>query len=311
MIRKKILISAPYMHREKEKIEKMLENFSFDVDWASVDERLEESDLLPIISKYDGILCGDDRITAKVIDAATNLKAIVKWGTGIDSINKEYAEEKGIPVFRTPNAFTEPVADSALALMLNEVRGIARNDKVVKEGKWEKPQGYTLGERTIGIIGFGDIGQAVARRLLPFGPKILVNDIKLLNEELIASLCVVSATKEEIYEACDIITLHCDLNSTSEHLLNETSFSLMGKKPYIINTARGPLIKEAALIEALKTGLISGVGIDVFEHEPLPLDNFLRSSELVTGSCHATNSSPSCWDHVHINSLTMMDEVLK
>ena len=298
------------MHREREKVEKMLEGMPFDADWIPVDERLEEKDLLPIIGKYDGILCGDDRITQAVIDVAVNLKVIVKWGTGIDSINKIYAEEKGIQVFRTPNAFTEPVADSTLAFMLNEVRGIGRNDRIVKSGGWDKPQGYTLSEKVIGLIGFGDIGQAVARRLLPFGPKILVNDIKLLSDELITTLGVVHATKEEIYESCDIISLHCDLNTTSEFLLNKEAFLKMKKRPYIINTARGPLIKEVDLLNALQTGLISGVGMDVFEHEPLALDNPLRSLDMVTASCHNTNSSTLCWDKVHRNSLEMMREAL-
>jgi phosphoglycerate dehydrogenase-like enzyme len=307
---KKVLITAPYMHREKEKVLKMLEDYSFEVDWVSVEERLEEDELLPFIFKYDGILCGDDRITEAVIDSAKNLKAIVKWGTGIDSINKEYAESKGIKVCRTPNAFTDPVADTTIGLMLNEVRGLIRNDKVVKSGRWDKPQGYMLREKVIGIVGFGDIGQAVAKRLIPFGPKVLVNDIKALSDDLLASLNVASATKEEIYKECDIITLHTDLNPTSQYLLNEESFCKMKRRPYIINTARGPLVKEADLIHALNEGLISGVGIDVYEHEPLPVDNPLRSIDKVTASCHNTNSSPLCWDKIHRNSLEMMKSVL-
>lgn len=307
----KVLISAPYMHKEKEKILHMLKEYSFDVDWIPVEERLEEEDLLPVISKYDGILCGDDRITEKVIDAATNLKVIVKWGTGIDSINAEYAASKGIQVKRTPNAFTEPVADTTIGLMLNEVRGLFRNNTVVKEGKWEKPQGYTLREKVVGIIGFGDIGQAVARRLIPFGPKVLVNDVKALDDELCDSLNVQKASKEEIYETCDIITIHTDLNPSTQYLLNKETFSHMKKKPYVINTARGPLIKEEDLIEALQSGTIVGIGMDVFEFEPLAVNNLLRSMENVTASCHNSNSSPQCWDKVHHNSLQMMEESLK
>lgn len=310
-MKKKILISAPYMHKEKEKILKMLDGFSFNADWISVEERLEEEDLLPIIGNYNGILCGDDRITAKVIDRGLNLKAIVKWGTGIDSINKEYAESKGIQVLRTPNAFTEPVSDTTLGLMLNEVRGIMRNDAVVKSGKWDKPQGYMLREKIIGIIGFGDIGQAVARKLAPFGPMVMANDIKEIDDDILELRNVTRASKEDIYEMCDIITLHTDLNPTSEHMLNTESFSKMKKTPYIINTARGPLINETDLISALNQGLISGVGIDVFEHEPLAVDNPLRTLQLVTASCHNTNSSPLCWDNVHKNSLIMMERALQ
>jgi D-3-phosphoglycerate dehydrogenase / 2-oxoglutarate reductase len=310
-MKKKILISAPYMHQEKEKILKMLEEFSFEADWVPVEERLEEADLLPIIAEYHGILCGDDRITPKVIDAAENLKVIVKWGTGIDSIDKAYAESKGIPVYRTPNAFTEPVADTTLGLMLNEVRNIARNHEVVKGGRWEKPHGATLQEKVIGIIGFGDIGQAVARRLVPFKSTVLVNDIKEIDLALAESLGVRIATKEEIYTECDIITLHSDLNPTSEFLLNAETFLQMKKKPYIINTARGPLIKETDLLFALEEGLISGVGIDVYEFEPLPSEHPLRVHHAVTASCHNTNSSQLFWDRVHQNSLKMMDEGLQ
>lgn len=306
----KVLISAPYMHREKAKILKMLEQFPFEAVWIPVEERLEEKDLLPVIGEYDAILCGDDRITEKVIDAATKLKAIIKWGTGIDSINKEYAEKKGVKVFRTPNAFTDPVADSTLGLMLNEVRGIFRNDFVFKSGGWQKPQGYMLREKTIGIIGFGNIGQAVAKRLIPFGPKVLVNDLKSFDDEFLKSLNAIATSKDEIYATSDIVTLHCDLNPTSEFLLNAESFATMQRKPYIINTARGPLIKEKDLLDALEKDLISGVALDVFENEPVSVDSPLRSLNTLTASCHNTNSSPSCWDKIHLNSLKMVAEGL-
>ena len=305
---RKILITAPYMHRaaEKPKILEMLKEYPFEAEWVPVEEHLEEEDLLPIIGKYEGILCGDDRITQNVIDVATNLKAIVKWGTGIDSINKIYAESKGIQVLRTPNAFTEPVADSALGLMLNEVRGIARNNAIVRNGKWDKPQGYTLQEKVIGIIGFGDTGRAVAKRLIPFGAKVLVNDIKTFDDELFTALNVTHVSKDEIYEQCDIIALQCDLNPTSHHLLNKDAFAKMRRTPYVMNIARGPLIKEEDLIDALNQGIISGVALDVFEHEPLAVDSPLRSMENVTASCHNTNSSPMCWNAIHRNSLELM-----
>lgn len=310
-MKNRVLISAPYMLRERKKIENMLRDYTFSVDWIPVEERLEEEDLLPIIEKYEGILCGDDRITEKVIDKAKKLKAIVKWGTGIDSIRSEYAVSKGIKMLRTLDAFTGPVSDSTIGHMLAEVRGLFRNDKVVKDGKWDKPQAYMLNEKTVGIIGFGHIGKAVAKKLLAFGPEVLVNDIVDIDVKTLKELKCKNATKDEIYETCDIITVHTDLNETSEFLLNRESFAKMKKKPFIINTARGPLIKESALLEALEKGLISGIGIDVFEHEPLAIDSPLRKMDNVIASCHNTNSSPSCWDRVHKNSLDMMEEGLK
>ena len=158
----------------------------------------------------------------------------------------------------------------------------------------------------IGIIGFGDIGQAVAKKLVPFGPKVLVNDIRQFDNETLKNFNVSQVSKDEIYKNCDIITLHSDLNPTSKYVLNTDSFSKMKKKPYIINTARGPLIKEDDLVRALNDGLISGVGIDVFEHEPLPKDSPLRILDNVIASCHNSNSSLVCWGAVHQNSLEMM-----
>ena len=134
----KVLISAPYMHREREFVERALAPHPFEVVWPAVHERLEESDLLPIIGEFDGLLCGDDRLTPKVYDAAKKLKVIVKWGTGIDSLNAEEAKKRGIQLFRTPGAFTEPVADTTLGYILAFCRGIAANDKLIKSGRWEK-----------------------------------------------------------------------------------------------------------------------------------------------------------------------------
>ena len=136
-------------------------------------------------------------------------------------------------------------------------------------------------------------------------------DIKPIDKEALASLNVEHASKDDIYERADIITLHCDLNPESKHLLNKETFSKMKKKPYIINNARGPIIKEDDLIDALTTGAVSGVGLDVFEHEPLSKESPLRSMDAVIASCHNTNSSPLCWDAVHKNSLNMMAEGLQ
>ena len=299
------------MHKEKEKVSKMLSEYDLDVDWVPVEERLEEPQLLEIIDKYNGIICGDDRITKAVIEKAENLKTIVKWGTGIDSIESEYAISKGIPVHRTPNAFTEPVADTTLAMMLSHVRTLFKNDNVIKTGGWEKPQGYTLAEKTVGLIGFGDIGRGVAKRLKGFGCKVLVNDLKEIPDNIQSELNVKSVSKEEIYSECDIISLHCDLNETSEFLINKDSLNHMKRTPFLINTARGPLVKEQDLIDALEKGQICGAGLDVFENEPLPAESPLRKMEQVVASCHNSNSSPLKWDAVHKNSIkNLVNELL-
>lgn len=306
----KIAISAPYMHQEKNKIENYLKNYSWEVNWIPVDERLEENDLLKIIDQYDGLICGDDQMTPKVYDAAKNLKVVVKWGTGIDSINKDEAEKRGIVVCRTPNAFTVPVAESTIAMMLNFARNIEVNNNVMKSGNWSKPQGHTLSECTIGLLGFGDIGKAVAKRLKAFECKILVSD--LLDKSFEAKELGLEFTSlDRVLAESDYISLHTDLNPQSFHLINKDTIKLMKKCPYIINTARGPLVLEDDLIWALENKLIRGAGLDVFESEPLSKESPLRHMPEVLLSSHNTNSSSHYWDFVHQNSLKMMHESLQ
>lgn len=306
----KVLISAPYMIREKEKVLSLLNGHNLELHWASVSERLNEEDLLPVIGEYDGIICGDDRLTRRVLDQAKRLKAIVKWGTGIDSIDKKYAGEKGIPVLNTPNAFTNPVADTTLGIMLYFVRGLGVNQEIMARGGWDKPQTRALSELTVGIIGLGNIGSAVAKRLSAFGTRVLANDIAEKPADLVAGLGVIMSSKEMIYAEADIISLHCDLNETSFHVLNAESFAQMQRKPVIINCARGPLIDELALLAALQIGLVSAAGLDVFEVEPLPGNSPLRKMKNVLLSSHNSNSSPSHWQHVHKNSIELLVEAL-
>lgn len=303
---KKILITAPYMIREKEKIKNLFRGKNVDVDFAEVEERLGESDLMKIIKGYHGIICGDDRITRNVLAVAGNLRVIVKWGTGIDSIDKKEAEKLGIPVFRTPDAFSEPVADSTLGIILAFSRAIFESDRLMKSGNWDKPQGYCLSEKIIGIIGLGNVGTAVAKRLQAFNTVILANDIVEKDPALIHKYGIQMASKDEIYEKADFISLHCDLNDTSYHILDGAAFKNMKRKPYIINTARGPLIEEGALIEALNAGRIAGAALDVFEDEPLSKDSPLRRMQNTILSSHNSNTSPHYWQKVHENSVNML-----
>lgn len=308
---KRVLITAPYMLREREKVEPLFAGKSIEIIWADVVERLDEDELLKIIGGINGIICGDDRITAKVLEAARELEVIVKWGTGIDSIDAAEAARRSIPVRRTLDAFSEPVADTTIGLMLVFARGIFVSDRLMKAGSWDKPQGYTLGETTVGIIGLGNTGTAVARRLPVFGTTILANDIVEKDPEIIRKYGIKMVEKDELYASSDFICVHCDLNETSHYLLNDAAFAKMSKRPFILNVARGPVIEEAALVRALVGGTVSGAGLDVFEDEPLDAASPLRHMDNVILSSHNANSSPRYWGRVHENSVRMLMEGLK
>lgn len=306
----KVLISAPYLKNDIELFRDEIKSKGIDIDVYPVRERMEEDELLTCIDQYHGVVCGDDRFTERVIDAATNLKVIVKWGTGIDSINKVYANSKGIEVCNTLDAFTEPVSESVIAAVLSFARGLHASDQLMKAGHWQKVPGKTLFECSMGIIGFGKIGQSTAKKLNAFGMRIYANDTREISSEEFNGEYVNFVSKEELLQKCDFVATCTDLNSSSAHLMSSKEFTLMKEDAIFINMARGPLVDEPTLIEAIKSGQIAGAALDVFEDEPLPVESPLRSMNNVLLSSHNVNASPYHWNRVHRNSLNMLYEVL-
>ncbi len=223
-----ILFSAPYMIPSLERFRPILENYGLELLVAPVQERLNENDLLALAGQFDGVICGDDRFTEKVLKACSpRLKVISKWGTGIDSIDKEAAARLGIQVLRTPNAFTLPVADSVLGYMLAFVRRQPWMDRAMKNGQWEKIPGRTLAECTLGVVGVGTIGKAVIRRARAFGMKILGNDIVEIDHVFLVENGVEMTTLDDLLGRADFVSLNPDLNPSSFHLMNEKTLAKM------------------------------------------------------------------------------------
>ncbi|MGM0374607.1 MAG: phosphoglycerate dehydrogenase [Chloroflexota bacterium] len=301
---KTILLTAPYMQPEADRFLPIFEKHGLDVIMPEVDERLEEQELLRFAGQFDGTICGDDQYTAKVLEACSpRLKVISKWGTGIDSIDREMCARLGIMIGNTPNAFTLPVADTVLGYMLAFARNQPWLDRAVKAGQWRKIQGRTLSECVLGVIGVGNIGKAVLRRADAFGMTLLGNDIREIEPDFLAEHGVKMSSKEELLSSADFVSLNCDLNPTSYHLIDEGSLSKMKPGAYLINTARGAIVDEAALVQALEGDRIAGAALDVFEQEPLPQDSPLRSFDQVLLSPHNANSSPAAWERVHWNTI--------
>jgi len=299
-----ILLSAPYMLPYTDRFLPIFEQLGCDVIIPEVNERLSENEILAYAGKFDGTICGDDRYSAEVIkQCAPRLKVISKWGTGIDSIEKSAADALGIPVFRTTNAFTNPVSDSVLAYILAFSRKQPWLDRNVKSGKWEKIPGKSMMESTLGVIGIGNIGKAVLKKAYAFDMRLLGNDIIPIPQAFTEKYEVEMMRLEDLLEQADFVSINCDLNSTSRHLINSNMFGLMKPSAVIINTARGSIIDESALIDALANKKIAGAALDVFEIEPLPEDSALFSMDQVMLAPHNSNSSPLAWEAVHWNSI--------
>jgi D-3-phosphoglycerate dehydrogenase len=299
----RVLVSAPYFIPVIEEYKQRLAKDGVELIPARVKERLSETELLGVIKDIDGIICGDDQITKRVLDAAPRLRVISKWGTGIDSIDSVEAARRGIPVYRTPNAFSEPVADTVLGYILAFARKLHLMDREIRNGKWEKPLLVSLSERTLGVVGVGDCGKAVVRRAVAFGMQVLGNDIVEMPENFISETNIEMVSLDELLAKADFISLNPDLNPTSYHLIGKQQLDMMKPGAYLINASRGPVVDESALTAALQEGQIAGAALDVFEEEPLPAESPLRT----LGNCllapHNANSSPRAWQKVHENTV--------
>jgi D-3-phosphoglycerate dehydrogenase / 2-oxoglutarate reductase len=304
MNRYTILLSAPYMLPFTNRFVPILEHLGCDVVLPEVHERLSENEILAYAGQFDGTICGDDRYTSAVINqCAPRLKVISKWGTGIDSIDKEAADQLGIPVFRTTNAFTVPVSDSVMAYILAFSRKQPWLDRNVKAGGWEKFPGKSLMESTLGVIGVGYIGKEVLRKAHAFNMHLLANDIIPIPPNIVSELGVEVVDLENLLKRSDFVSINCDLNPTSKHLIDSDRLAWMKTSAVIINTARGLIIDEPALIASLKGNQIAGAALDVFEDEPLPKDSPLLSMDQVMLAPHNSNSSPMAWEAVHWNTI--------
>jgi D-3-phosphoglycerate dehydrogenase len=301
---KTVLVTAPYILPEMSRFKPVLESFDLDLIIADVYERLSEEELLAYAGQFDGTICGDDRYTRRVIEACLpRLKVISKWGTGIDSIDQAAASELGVMVGNTPNAFTVPVSESVLGYMLAFARQIPWLDDEMKAGRWEKINGKTLSECTLGVIGVGNVGKAVLRRARAFGMRLLGNDIVEIQPDFLLEFGVEMTVLEDLMARSDFISVNCTLNPTSHHLVNAARLALCKPGAILINTARGPVVDQQALIEALENNLLRGVALDVFEDEPLPANSPLLQMDNVLLAPHNSNSSPRFWERVHWNAI--------
>ncbi len=307
-----VLFSAPYMIPSLHRFRPFLEKLGIElIVPPAVHERLNEAQLMEYAGKFDGTICGDDRYNERVLRAcAPRLKVISKWGTGIDSINAEIAAELGIRVCRTLNAFSMPVADTVMGYVLAFARRLPWMDRAMKAGVWEKIPGRSLSECTLGVVGVGNCGKAVIRRARGFGMRLLGNDIIDIAPDFIIENGVQMTALEDLLQHSDFVSLNCDLNPTSFHLMNHDTFSLMKPDAILINIARGPVVDESALIDALQSGRIAGAALDVYEQEPLPLDSPLLKMDNVMLAPHNANSSPSAWERVHWNTVRNLLEGL-
>ena len=310
-MRWRVLITAPYMLPVVGEFRPRLSAEGVEVFTARVRERLSEEELLPLVGAFDGVICGDDQFTERVLGAAPRLRVISKWGTGVDSIDTAAAARFGVRVCNTPDAFTDCVADTALGYVLCFARRLPWMDADVRRGLWVKPDAVSLRECTLGVVGVGNIGRAVVRRARAFGMRLLGNDPVPPPAPFVEETGIGMVPLRALLAEADFVSLHCDLNPTSFHLMGRAELALMRPTAYLINTARGPVVDEPALVEALRERRIAGAGLDVFEVEPLPEDSPLRAFPNCLLAPHNANSGPAARRRVHESTIANLLEALR
>lgn len=303
-----VLVTCPPMQRTAADWKGRFEALGIEVDMPPVIQQLTPADLLTLLPRFDGMIAGDDPLTAEVLENATRLRVVSKWGIGLDSIDLPTAERLGIRVTNTPDSFGDEVADVVIGYMVMLARRLHRIDRSVREGEWEKRQGISLAGRTLGIVGLGSIGRAVAVRGIAMGMHVIGHEIFEPNARRAAELGVQPVDLETLIADSDLVSLHCPLTDQNRHMIDAARLSRMRPGAFLLNTARGPLIDEAALIEALESGHLGGAALDVFEEEPLPTSSPLtRLENVVLGSHNASNTREAV---ARVNGLAI-DNVLK
>ncbi|MCI8342242.1 MAG: 3-phosphoglycerate dehydrogenase [Firmicutes bacterium] len=229
-------------------------------------------EILNEVADADGIFLIFSKADKQVIDAGKKLKVIANLGVGFDCIDVEYATAKNIAVINTPNTVTEATAELTIALMMSVMRNITQYDKGVKNGEWTTfafaDVGSEIFGHTIGVVGFGRIGKCVGKKAAAIGMNVAYYDPFRLSAEEEERLGVTYMSMEDIFSKCDCVSLHMPYTPENHHIVNEKTLAAMKKGSYLINVARGPIVKESALVEALKNGTLKGAALDVFEFEP-------------------------------------------
>lgn len=288
----KVLVTCPPMLRRIEEFRPLFTAKGIELVTPNVVQTLTEEELLVLVPQMDAWIIGDDPATKRVFEAgkAGKLKAAVKWGVGVDNVDFKAAHELQIPISNTPQMFGNEVADVALAYITGLARQTYFIDREVRKGNWVKPAGMSLTGKTVALVGLGDIGLAIAKRLRGFDMVVNAYDPFTKLDAAAAGVDAILNFPDKLEEA-DFLVLACALTPSSHHWLNEDTLQYFKDELYVVNISRGALIDEPALVKALVSGKVKAAALEVFETEPLPDNSPLRSfDQCIFGTHNGSNT---------------------
>ncbi len=288
-----ILITCPPMLATLDMCKERLKAENLEVVAPKIQQQLSEQELCEIIADFDGVIAGDDPFTASVLETGREgrLKVLAKWGIGTDAFDLNAAKRLGIYTSNTPNVFGDEVADVALGYIILLARQLHKIDQAVRNEQWLKIQGTSLKGKVAGIIGLGSIGKALANRLNVLGMKLIGYDVNAIDSGFYSETSLKQVNLEELFAEADCIILCCNLTPENYHLLDNKAFERMKAGVWLVNVARGPLIDEDALMQAIELDKVAGAALDVFEVEPLLKGHPLCAyDQVILGSHNSSNT---------------------
>jgi D-3-phosphoglycerate dehydrogenase / 2-oxoglutarate reductase len=288
----RVLVTPTSFGRDDPEIKAFLESQVGEVIYNPAGRPLASAELTPLLRETDGMIAGLDCIDREAIQAAGRLKVIARYGVGVDAVDLQAAGERGIVVTNTPGANAVSVAELTIGLMLALARNLPAAVQETRSGGWARLSGVALGGKTAGLVGFGAIGQQVARRLLCFNCTVLAYDplVKAAPADLAA---VQLLPLHEVLGRADFLSLHCPLTPETRGMVAADLLERMKPGAFFINTARGELVDETALLAALQSGRLRGAALDVFSKQPLPEDHPLLALPQVIATPHLGSHTDS------------------
>ena len=306
---RKVLISCIQLQRTIDEHRAMLEAGNLELILPRVrGQQLGEQEMVALVQGVEGIIAGDDVINRAVLDHADALRVVSKWGVGVDNIDVGGAAERGVRIMNTPGAFGDEVADVVVGYLVLLARQLHVLDRNVRAGAWPKPVGLSLAGRTIGIVGLGDIGREVARRCIAMRMRVVGVEPAETAATAAARDGIEIMSLASVLKEADVVSLNCPLTAATRHMIDTRAIGAMRPGAWLINTARGGLVDERALIQALEDGRLGGAALDVFAQEPLPANSRLRALDnVILGSHNSSNTAEA----VHRTSVRAIENLLE
>lgn len=310
----KVLITCPRLIENLNKNGELLTKNGIEYFAPKVVQQLSKKELLEYVPEYDGWIVGDDPADREILEKGVSgkLKAVVKWGVGTDNIDQKACKDLGLKFTNIPNSFGDEVANVALGYLINLSRQLHIIDKAVRVGNWVNPVGFSLKDKKVTVIGFGDIGHNVVERLLACKMNVSVVDPYFPLYKMVRNYPKVNlVTLNRGLESADIIILCCVLNKSTHHLVNDKTISVMKDGVYIVNVSRGAIVETNSVVKGLDSKKIAGFASDVFEEEPYDKDFVLTKYDNCILGTHNASNTKEAVERTSIKSIEFMVKYLK